>query len=222
LFLEPAIFENIFWGVNMKVPDCPMHYVCAAALIILAGCAGTYSPPRIDKEDYIVKVHADKGKIYRATMFVLRRSGFRFAFADLNEGRITTRPRTTRLSNKDCDCGTGMGIGFASDSRTSTDVSFFIIAKDNEFTLRSIINGQYIASDTSTVKRFECVSRGGLEKDLAKKIKEELASAAEEMAVEQPAIEPPPAEEPAVEEPAAEESATEEPPAEEPAGESKK
>ena len=160
----------------MKYGAHIMKCIWVAILVVLAGCGGTYSPPRTSKQVLTRKIQADKSKIYRATMHVLRRAGYRFAFADMVEGRITTRPKTTRLTSKDCDCGMALGTGFASDPRTTTDVSYFVIVRDNEFSVRSIIDGQYVASDTSTVRRFQCVSRGGLEKDVAGKIIDELAA----------------------------------------------
>ena len=151
-----------------------------AALALFACCAGTYSPPRIQKQVIDIQFDAKKDDLYKATLLVLRKQGYRFSFADFDEGRITTRPRTMKLTDKDCDCGTAMGMLFASDRNTSTDVSYFLIARDNQLSIRSIIQGQYVASDTSMVKRFECVSRGAIEKDLAKKIKGELAAIASE------------------------------------------
>jgi hypothetical protein len=126
----------------------------SAALVSVAGCAATYNPPRARKEVLEEKMDAEKGQIYRVAIHVLRRSGFRFAFADLQEGRITTRAKTMKLTDKECDCGTAMGRMFASDSRTTT---------------------QYVASDTSMVKRFHCVSRGTLEREMLDKIKDGLA-----------------------------------------------
>jgi hypothetical protein len=167
-------------------------------VVACAGCVATYNPPREQKQEYVEKVAASKERIHKVGINVLRRSGYRFAFVDQEEGRITTRPKTMRLTDRDCDCGTAMGMRFASDERTNTDVSFFILARDNEFSLRSIIEGQYVASDTSMVKRFHCVSRGGLEKDIIEKIKAGLS----ETPAETPAEEPQPE---ATDEPAADE-----------------
>ncbi|MBD3390656.1 MAG: hypothetical protein GF418_01410 [Chitinivibrionales bacterium] len=164
-----------------------MTALVPAAIVLVAGCVATYSPPRIQREVVETTVDAGKRDIYRVSLHVLRKSGFRFAFADQTEGRITTRPKTLKLTNRECDCGAAMGRTFSSDSRTTTDVSYFIIARDGGFSLRSIIEGQYVASDTSMVKRFHCVSRGVLEKQLVDDIKdgldelEESSAGAEEL-----------------------------------------
>jgi hypothetical protein len=150
----------------------------AAVAAVVLGCASTYNPPRTQKQELTESIDAPKDKIFKVAAFVLRRSGFRFAFADQEEGRITTRPKTMKLTERDCDCGAARGMAFSSTQHTNTDVSYFVLAKDRSIALRCVIDGQYVASDTSMVKRFECVSRGQLEKDMMEKIIAGIAESA--------------------------------------------
>jgi|GEM_PF-3208234 len=163
------------------IQSCRM-LLWAAIALLCAGCASTYNPPREQKQELTESVNASKEKIYNVALHVLRRSGFRFAFADQEEGRITTRPKTMKLTDRQCDCGMGRGRSFASDERTTTDVSFFVIAREGNVSIRSVIEGQYVAADTSMVKRFHCVSRGLLEKDMLEKIKAGVAESEREPA----------------------------------------
>jgi hypothetical protein len=154
----------------MKQRNVGKAMLMTVAAVLFFGCASTYNPPHTPRHDFEQKVDAPKAKIYSAAMFALRRAGFRFAFADLDEGRITTRPRSMKLNDRDCDCGMGAGRGFASDERTTTDMSYFVLATDGGFTLRCIIEGRYVASDTSMVKQFQCVSHGVKEKEMIQQI----------------------------------------------------
>jgi hypothetical protein len=169
----------------MNTPKSIVIIVCAAIVLVAAGCASTYNPPRTQKQVWDETVDAPSDRIYKTVLFVLRRSGYRMAFADQYEGRISTRPRTMPLTDKDCDCGGARGIAFSAAQGTNTDVSYIVIVRDGGFSLRTLIQGQYVASDTSMVKRFECVSRGGLEKDMVEKIKDGIAESALTPAVEQ-------------------------------------
>jgi hypothetical protein len=146
-----------------------------SVILLASGCATVYNPPRTQKQVIEETVNATKMEIYSSAIQVFRRAGLKTAFADLEEGRVSTRPKTMALNGGDCDCGGARGTSFSPDKGTTTDVSYLVIARDGSFSLRCHIHGQYVSSDSSMVKRFECVSTGKLEKDMIRKIKDAVS-----------------------------------------------
>jgi hypothetical protein len=152
-----------------------LRFSAAAVSLLMFACTAAYNPPSTKKQILEQTVSASKSKIFTSAIQVFRKSGFRIAFTELEQGRVSTRPKTLKLTADDCDCGGIKGRKFAPDQGTTTDVSYLVLARDGAFTLSCVISGQYVASDTSMVKRFECVSTGRLEQDMLRKIRDAAA-----------------------------------------------
>ena len=94
---------------------------------------------------------------------------------------ITTPAATRRLTETQADCGTDSGRPYLTDNRTVTEVAYSVRLRGDgsrtSITVNAKIAGHLKATPTQqTATELSCVSRGGLERDLIAKIRQEPPS----------------------------------------------
>ena len=137
---------------------------------LISGCAVTYKGPAAQYEAKPMTATKSKAELLKVSKQVLVREGNQIINSDDDAGTISTSPRNLRLTPEQADCGTTMGIDYLKDNRTTTRVSYGILAQDNKLTLRSNIEGEYKPGDVTQNITLTCVSRGLLENEMVAKI----------------------------------------------------
>jgi hypothetical protein len=134
------------------------------------GCATTYSAPQTVAPEVSSTVDASRGDIISSAKRVLVTEGFQITSADANAGIVSTAPQNLRVTPAVADCGSTMGLDYLSDNRTTTQVSYGILAEDGKVTVKATIQGEYKPGSVTQDITLTCVSRGKLEKKLLSKI----------------------------------------------------
>lgn len=141
-----------------------------AALVLMAGCAGTYKAPTGATQTAERNVTASKQTIMTAAKIALATEGFQITMADDGAGIISTAPLDLKLSVRQANCGTTMGLNYLEDNRTSTRISFNVIAVDGAVRVRAAIQGEYRPGAVDQDMTLSCISYGVIEQDLLDKI----------------------------------------------------
>lgn len=140
------------------------------SIVILSSCATTYQAPVTVNKSYSTAHESSKSKILTNAKRALLLEGFQIQSSDDNAGFISTGMKNWRLSPEKASCGTTMGIDYLKDNRTKTEVAFNLIVDDKTLTIRSNIQGEYKPGAAGQDITLTCVSRGVIEKELARKI----------------------------------------------------
>ena len=139
-------------------------------LILLMGCAATYTQPTTIAPNISDNVKASKADILRSAKQILVTEGYQITSYDDSAGIISTAPKNLKVTPEQADCGKTMGIDYLKDKRTATKVAFGILALDNKITVKTTIEGEYKPGTVDQNIVLTCVSRGPLERDMLSKI----------------------------------------------------
>lgn len=144
--------------------------IVATNLMLLTGCASTYSPPQEENTNYVSSYQGSKHKIFANAQRVLLLEGFQIQSSNDQAGYISTSLKNWKLSPAQANCGTTMGIDYLKDKRTKTEVAFNIVVDDNYLSIRSNIQGEYKPGAVDQDITLTCISRGVIESELATNI----------------------------------------------------
>lgn len=144
--------------------------LAAAIAVVISACAMTYKAPLTTASTSTVSVSATKGQILQAAKQALVVEGYQITSSDDSAGVISTAPTNLHVTPLEADCGTTMGIDYLKDKRTSTRVSFGIVAGDGRLTVKANIQGEYKPGAVDQDITLTCASRGVLEQGLIAKI----------------------------------------------------
>jgi hypothetical protein len=158
-----------------------MNKVLISVVVIAlfsTACASTYLPPPADESlpQTSITVPALKADILQAAKRILILEGYRIISSDDAAGTLSTAPRNLHVSPTQANCGTTMGLDYLKDARTSTRVSFGLIAEDGRLSGNADIEGEYRPGAVTQNITLTCRSRGILERDLLTKIERALPS----------------------------------------------
>lgn len=143
-------------------------------MLCLVGCAATYQPPTALNVGSTEKIDRSKAEIFRAARRSLVADGNQILNADESSGTISTVPRDYRLTPELADCGTTMGIDYLKDNRTSGKLAWGLIIDDGRIEIRAQLQAEYKPGAVDQNITLNCRSRGVLEKDLFRQIKQVL------------------------------------------------
>ena len=142
----------------------------AASALLLSSCAATYRAPDTTAKADTVTVRGSKGDILQAAKQVLVVDGYQITNSDDAAGIISTAPTDLHVTPEQANCGTTMGLDYLKDKRTSTRVSFGIVAAHDSLTVKANIQGEYKPGAVDQNITLTCVSRGALEQALIAQI----------------------------------------------------
>ena len=142
----------------------------AASVVLLSSCAATYKAPDTTATADTVIVTGSKADILQAAKQALVVDGYQITNSDDAAGVISTAPTDLHVTPSQANCGTTMGLDYLKDKRTSTRVSFGIVAADGSLTVKANIQGEYKPGAVDQDITLTCVSRGVLEQALIGKI----------------------------------------------------
>lgn len=112
----------------------------------------------------------NRASILKAAKHVLVADGYQILSSDESTGVISTAPRHMHLSPAQADCRKSKGLDYLKDKRTTTRVSFGIMADDERVSVKANIDGEYIPGNADKNITLTCVSRGTLEQEISEKI----------------------------------------------------
>lgn len=144
--------------------------LAAAFAALLSACAMTYKAPDTTASTNTVSVSATKENILRAAKQALVVDGYQITNSDDSAGVISTAPTDLHVTPSEANCGTTMGIDYLKDKRTTTRVSFGIVAGEGSLTVKANIQGEYKPGAVDQDITLTCVSRGILEQGLIARI----------------------------------------------------
>ena len=123
------------------------------------------------------------GVLFKAAQYIIPALGYRIDSSDPAAGTITTAPVSVNLQSDDCDCGSNLGLPIIKSSGTRGKVYFVVGVSNNELTVRAEIVPELtdLMSSLGMVGNIVCVSKGGLEKALARNFVNKMAGSAVKM-----------------------------------------
>ncbi|WP_444890022.1 hypothetical protein [Microbulbifer sp. DLAB2-AA] len=136
----------------------------------LEGCAVKNDAPVIISEYFAIEHFSSKREVLSKARQALLRDGFKILSTDLEAGYISTSLKDWRLSPEQAHCGTAKGMDYLNDNHTKTEVAFNVVVDDKAVIVRSNIQGEYIPGELAQNLTLNCVSRGVIEVEMAKKI----------------------------------------------------
>ncbi len=146
-------------------------FTAFAAVTVLAGCAATYKQPNATEYQPLSgPASGSKAELMRKTRQILVLDGFQITNTDDTAGVVSTAPRNFRVSPEQADCGTTMGLAYLKDNRTDTKLGYGVLVADGKVTIRATIEAQYKPGAIDQNIMLTCVSRGGLESALLRRI----------------------------------------------------
>ncbi len=145
-----------------------MYLSCA--VIMTAGCAGTYKAPVSQYKNYSVAHNSNQTAVLSKAKRVLLLEGFQIQSSDDAAGFVSTATKNWRLTPAQAACGTTMGIDYLKDKRTKTEVSVNVIVDETTLTIKSNIQGEYKPGAVDQDITLTCVSKGAVETELGNKI----------------------------------------------------
>ncbi|MCP4545115.1 MAG: hypothetical protein GY835_01460 [bacterium] len=145
-----------------------LYHWAILVLLLLVGCALTYKGPKIEQRTYTKEVPFQAEVLHKKITGVLFNQGF--AIASDSPGMVTTERKIEDLNDKQADCGSTGGIPYLRDSRTTTWLTISIRYENGRVGIRTIIEGEFMPNDPLGGKKFECVSKGVIERVLFERI----------------------------------------------------
>ncbi|WP_226649445.1 hypothetical protein [Microbulbifer variabilis] len=136
----------------------------------LEGCAVKNDTPVIISEYFAIEHFSNKQEVLSKARQALLRDGFQILSADLEAGYISTSLKNWKLSPNQAHCGTAKGVDYLDDNHTKTEVAFNVVVDDRAVIVRSNIQGEYLPGELAKNLTLNCVSRGVIEVEMAKKI----------------------------------------------------
>ncbi|WP_157288604.1 hypothetical protein [Uliginosibacterium gangwonense] len=146
----------------------------AGIALMLSACASTYSAPAMIAPRVSAPVQVKPAEVLRVSKRVLAGEGFQINDSDLEAGTLITAPKNFRVSTKEADCGSTMGIDYLLDNRTTTRVSYSVIAEDGRVLVTAYVLGEYKLGDAMQDITLTCVSKGELDRWMLSKVLDEL------------------------------------------------
>lgn len=149
------------------------------AALLFSSCSTMYVKPSIQPVIFTQKIPLAASLAFSSAAKVLPALGYKIGGMDSAGKTITTKPSEVTIKPEDCDCGEILGIPVVKSGGIKASVYFILQVSGDELSLKADITPEMTgALSTLTAAGFTaaCVSKGGLEKVLAKQLLQKMGT----------------------------------------------
>jgi len=162
---------------NSVPEEGKMRFLRTTMFFILVGmflisCASTYRAPSAPSPKVEETVSGLRSELFESALRVLTNEGFGIEYRNEDAGDIITSGKTMEFDKTIADCGTNMGLPAQFVNKMDIEVTLTLRIDDNTISASADIAGEDIRGNENYEADVECVSVGGIEKQIIQKIRD--------------------------------------------------